>query len=160
MQGRPVHIGVADADLSANLKAVARRHGAVVVDQRGDATLLIVDDVGAAGQKTLWTAVILGATVASPSRLLTAGQEGAYLAYRAAVSIRRWIWMSDEFRARHPAIGQIVAASAASRRSLWRLIATRVDFLAKSSGSANLQYVMGIVSTREKKQAGCSVCKC
>jgi len=68
--------------------------------------------------------------------------------------------MSDDVKLRHPAIVQIVVAAAATRRSVWRLIPTRVDFLAKSAASAALQYVMGIVSTREKKQARCSVQRC
>jgi len=160
LRGKPIHICVADAVMSANLTAVARRHGATVVGQRVGAMLLVVDDVGAAGQRALWTAVLIGATVVSPRRLLTAGQDGAYIAYRAAVSIRRWIWMSDDVKLRHPAIVQIVVAAAATRRSVWRLIPTRVDFLAKSAASAALQYVMGIVSTREKKQARCSVQRC
>ena len=159
LRGKSVHISVADAAMNTALKAAARRHGAAVVDQRVNARLLIVDDVGAPGQKALWNAVLLGATVASTSRLLSAGRAGPFLEYKAAVGIRRWIWMIDDIKARHPAIGQIVAAAAASRPSLWRLLITRNDFVAKSSVSASLQYVMGIVSTREKKQAGCHMPK-
>lgn len=160
LRGKRIHIGVADVVKSTNLKAVARRHGAAVVDQRVDAVLLVVDNVGAPGQRTLWAAVLIGATVMSTSRLLAAGQDGAYLTYRAAVGIRRWIWMSDDVKARHPAIAQIVVAAAATGRSLWRMVPSRAEFLAKSTGSAALQYVMGIVSTREKKQAGYYVFTC
>ena len=148
-----MYIGVADAALSAKLKAAARRHGGRVVERRVDSQLLVVDDVAAAGQKAVWAAVLMGTTVASPQRLLTNGQAGPYIAYRPAVSIRRWIWMSDEFKARHPAISQIVAEAAASHRSLWRLIATRVDFVKKSTEYATVQYVMGIVPTRDMTRA-------
>ena len=124
LRGKAVHINVADAVISANLKAVARRHGANVVDQRVAARLLVVDDIGAPGQKTMWAAVLTGATVATPQRMLTAGLAGPILAYRAAVGIRRWIWISDDIKARHPAIAQIVVAAAASPRSLWGMLAT------------------------------------
>lgn len=155
-----MHICMADDTRSAALKAAARRHGARVVDRRVDSQLLVVDDVAAAGQKALWAAVLVGATIASTQRLTTAGLTGTFVAYKSAVRIRRWIWMSAEFMAHHPAISQIVVDAAATHRSLWRLLATRVDFVDKSSSSASLQYVMGIVTAREKKQAGSPTHKC
>lgn len=160
LHGKLVHICVTDDAQAADLNAIARRHGARVVDRRVDAQILVVSDIGAAGQKAAWAAALIGATVMSTQRLLTAGQVGPYVAHKAAVRIRRWIWMSDDFKARHPAISQIVVDAAATRPSLWRLLLTQASFKDKSSASASDNYVMAIVTTREKKQAGRTKCQC
>ena len=81
VRGKLVHICVADDARAAELRASARRHGAKVVNRRVEAQVMVVDDIGAAGPKVAWTASLLGVTVMSPQRLLTAGQLGPYVAH-------------------------------------------------------------------------------
>ena len=150
-----MHVLMADDAQTLALRSAARRHGARVVDRRSDAQIFVMGDVGNPGQKARWAAALYGATLVSAQLMLSAGQEGPYISFKAAVTTRRLIWMSEGFKRRHPIVSGIIIEAAASPRSCWQLIATREAFLAKvllTKSSPRL--VMGIVSAREKQATG------
>jgi len=78
------------------------------------------------GIKVLWTSMLLGHTLVLPSLLL--GRSQAALTFKAAVCFWRRIFITQEFKAKHPDLVDVVTQACASPSSRWVLLSTVDEF--------------------------------
>ena len=111
------------------------------------------------GQRTLWAVALTGGIVAVPRFLETSGAHGACLRYRPAVSIKRLVWVSGDFYAHHPELGDVVDRAVASRGSKWVRIPSAAMFLeavrVRTRGPVRqhrLYEAVALVTVGEKRQ--------
>lgn len=104
---------------AAELRQAAVRHGFQVQTDRSHASVFVVEDASAPGERILWHAVLRGALLIDRNVLL--GKEGLILQHKPFVASKRKFWLSPEFKAAHPEVSAIVElaiSEACSKSSL------------------------------------------
>jgi len=111
--------GVDASKLQATLKSIKCR----VATDRLQAQLFIADDPVHIGCRAQWVAVMQGAYVVT-GQALQNGQ-GAVLKYKAARNVKRSVFMTDQFKARHPEVTKILKQCCHPIK--WKLFETKED---------------------------------
>ena len=96
-----------------------------------------------------WVAVLCGLVVVNPR--FFSSPNSPHVAYKPALQVKRWIWISDGDRASHAEVANVIVACAdAYPARNWRFIDDRDAFVsrAKKHGTA---HVMALITTREKR---------
>ena len=105
------------------------RHGIKHATDPGVADLFVVREPGTAklcGWR--WGAALRGSYCITPKVL--ADRTGACVKFKCALAIQRKVFVSSQFKARHPAVWVIIQAAIGSPISKWKLI-SRASFLAR-----------------------------
>ena len=102
-----------------DLSRQAEKLGATVIQDMVGAGIMVVPDLDPdrLGIKVLWTSMLLGHRLVLPSLLL--GRSQAVLAFKAAVSFWRQVFITEEFKAKHPDLVDVVTQACASESSRW-----------------------------------------
>ena len=121
--------GISGVDMGPSMS----KHGLVPEEHRVDADLFVVLNPSDPGQRIRWVAALKGARVAHPRYVISGGRRGACVKYHAAVETKRSLWISEDFRAKHATLADIVDACCAG--SKWKLLVSRAEFAATVSRS-------------------------
>jgi hypothetical protein len=104
-----------DGSLARELRA---RH--LVVEELSVKTqVLIVEDPASLEKKQAWLAALMGLWVCSKSSIF--GAAGPFLKYKSAVSKKRCLHLSQEFRNKHAMLSLVLQQACNSPRSLWKM---------------------------------------
>jgi hypothetical protein len=100
MQGLAVWLeqGVAPNELS---DAFHKNRFVLETERSPQVDMFVVRRPDLAGQRVRWAAILRGARVATPLFVSSGGRRGSSVKYQAAVNVRRQVWMSPSFQARH-----------------------------------------------------------
>ena len=155
MRGKRVFAGsVPVGDRSAWLRAL-RQVGAYESTDRYRADLFVQEDLQAISQRTRWCCMLGGHSVCTISYIKTQGREGGLVTYKAATSIKRFVWISDGFKAAHTELYPIILAKFSADGSKWTTVLTRQQFIEKARKSRTAGHpceVMGFVAVAEKTE--------
>jgi hypothetical protein len=123
-----------------------------VETQRMQATMFVVKDVAAPGQRTSLAAALVGGRVAALQYMLSNGRSGASIKYRAATLTKRWVWVSPAFKAAHPALADQVQRAIDMPGSTWQVLGCRADFLSlsKKRPAKKRFEVLGLVASSDR----------
>ena len=99
---------------------------------RLSADVFVVPNVTQLGQRIQWCAMLAGRVVCDVKCLISGGTSGSSLAFKSAVSSRKLVWCSDNFREAHVELYNILCHCAALPQSNWRWLVSKegVCFLA------------------------------
>ena len=97
------------------------------------ADTFVVPDLSTVGQRILLRAGLNGSTIAPVETIISAGQRGPATVFKRATSIKRVVWMSDNFIASHPNLAAIVHDAVARRGSKWVMSGSRAEFVARAT---------------------------
>lgn len=92
---------------SPGLRAMLSQKQCVVVANRPDADVFITGNPSLLGCRSTWTAVLKGSFVVTPAALKGNGR-GAVIKYKSALSVRRLVHMTPQFRERHPEVAKLI----------------------------------------------------
>ena len=101
------------------VKADLAERGCTEVGSRAEATVIIADDPSDLGSRSLWTAVVKGLCVASPTFIKSG--KGPMIKYKPANRTRRTIYMTPSFTAKHQEIMKTIESGCSDSHSLWKL---------------------------------------
>lgn len=93
---------------------------AIRVPEREAADVYVVDDLTDPGQRVLWNAMFNGLSIISPS--FFRGEGGPMVCYKAAMSSRKKVWVSNGFIEQHTQLANILARRMAAASSTWKMI--------------------------------------
>lgn len=118
-----------------------------------NADYFVVDQLNEADSHLIFMCSLLGKSIVNPQYILSDGLEGSAMAFRAAVLVRRRLWVSDCFRAQHPGMANILHSSLAMPGAKMEYI-QEVDFLTKMANGAGAKgfSFIGLVSDELKQE--------
>ena len=145
------------------LSRQAEKLGATVIQDMVGAGIMVVPDLDPdrLGIKVLWTSMLLGHRLVLPSLLL--GRSQAALTFKAAVSFWRRVFITEEFKAKHLDLVDVVTRACASEPSRWPLLSTVDEFnkqFQKAKKDGRPGQVVILKRTKEEVQGvfrGCKV---
>ena len=145
------------------LSRQAEKLGATVIQDMVGAGIMVVPDLDPdrLGIKVLWTFMLLVHRLVLPSFLL--GRSQAVLTFKAAVSFWRRVFITEEFKAKHPDLVDVVTQACASESSRWSLLSTVDEFnkqFQKAKKDGRPGQVVILKRTKEEVQGvfrGCKV---
>ena len=113
----------------------------------------VVDELGEADSNLVFMCALLGRSIVNPQYILSEGMEGSAMAFRAAISNRRRVWLSACFRAQHPEMARLLDEAIATPGANMEFV-QEVDFLtkmARSNGVVKGYGLIGLVSNELKE---------
>jgi hypothetical protein len=133
MQGMAVWL---EPGVTPNLISKAFQENRFVLEtQRSQVDMFVVRRPDLAGQRVRWTAIIRGARVATPLFVTSGGRRGSSLKYHRAVQVKRKVWMSDNFQAKHETLTSLFKIGMALPGSRWKPINTEAGFFHAARGA-------------------------
>ena len=90
---------------------------------RAGADVIIVDDLSEPGERAQWAATLQGSCLVTATTLQD--MRGAQLKRHSSLSSQRNIWLSDAFRAKHPAVATIIKeciAASKPKKFSWKRV--------------------------------------
>ena len=114
--------------------------GGVVTEKRVLANFIVCDDIGQPGARNELAMALMGGCLLSSSCLtqadLDGGKfgEGTCLAFKRAMGVPKWIWISHGFFSGYPGLSKIIrqACSVQPKPRLWKILSYD-DFVVRSS---------------------------
>lgn len=157
LRGKKVYISKrASDDYDQTYLAKQAEHlGAIVVEHVLDASIVVVPDLDPEhlGIKVAWTSMLRGCTLIMPAFLLDKSK--AALTFKASVSFWRRVFITDDFRAKHPELVDVVTRACASPSSKWELLPTIDEFnkqFKKAQKDARPGQVVMLKRTKDRVQ--------
>ncbi len=142
-----------DVGASDAIKAAAQAKCQSVVQDRMAANCWVVSDPTNPGQRVEWCVTLGGGVICCPPMLLTG--TGPFVRYRAGTLVRRFLWVSDAFKAHHRGLHDIIQYFARRRGSRLSLLARKDEFLQKATRAAiHSKYVVALVTAAEVSSQG------
>ncbi len=123
--GQRTHVDVTLRDQAA-LTTKLQDLACVIVEDPLEASAFVVADASKPGCRVSWMSVLTGA-ILFPAKAVTEGS-GGIIKYKAAVSNERFVWLTPDFKARHPAVTLAIEKAAVARGSRWKCLASLADF--------------------------------
>lgn len=112
-----------DATMCQDARSAMEARSLVPSTDRQKADVFVVDsDVNKLGERSTWYAALRGCMVVNRRALVSNGESGVFLKYKAAIEMRRGVWLSDSFRQRHPEISAIIEHAISLPQSRWRML--------------------------------------
>ena len=128
--------------------------GGVVTEKRVLANFIVCEDIAQPGARNELAMTLMGGCLLSISCLtkadFDAGKfgEGTCLAFRGAMSLPKWIWISQGFRDGYPGLSKIIwqACAVQPKPRLWKILSYD-DFVVRPSTSPilNIQFSISIL---------------
>ncbi len=122
-----------------------RDMGLHTVPDRKSATVFVVDNTTAPGNRILWAAGLVGGCIACPWK-------NSFIVYKNALKTPRHLWISPGFAARSPATTAIVEALVKLRFSRWKFHLTFESFRARTASAARAKrqtIMLGLATSEE-----------
>ena len=119
------------------------------------ADIFVVNDIEKKGQRVQWCAALSGAIVSTPLYLLSNCTKGFALKFKPALSTRRSICVTEQFRDLHPVLASIIDHKVLMTLSKWQTL-PKAEVLAKVAGVArpkDLNACVVFLSAREQGSA-------
>lgn len=137
------------------LKAI-REGGGCLVHSRAQASMIVVTDPTSPGLRNLWAAVLNGAMLTRPARIL--GKQSISIKYKPATMSKRWLWVSPDFSAAFPELRHLLDQCMELPGSKWRRVNSETIFTSRAhqriaSNSKKYEYVALITKTEKKQEA-------
>lgn len=132
---------------TASMSSRLRHLGATRALDREHADVFVLADVTRPGQRTMWNAVLGGLTLMSVPVFL--GQQGPMVAFKAATSLQRKVWLSAGFIERHPSIRRIICARMEAVNVKWRMVNDEEFAQAAEPRRRSRQIVLAFVTQTE-----------
>lgn len=136
-RGKPLELHAGMVVWAEPLAQEAEQRVADVVRARGlqlapdrtslDIDLYIVKDLAARGHTVSLCASLTGAVVSSEDALMG---KGPYVKFKRGLRLRRFLWASEQFATKRPAILNILRGSCDKPGSQWTLAHNKEEFLA------------------------------
>jgi hypothetical protein len=141
-EGLTVHIEH-DVHLSPEIRRVMEQYNMLQVDgpHRTHAECFVVNDTAQPGQRTSWACSLVGGFLVDTMYFTSAGNHGVLLAHdRTIATSKQKVWASDDFRAAHSSIMQVLRDAVRLEDSRWALV--------QQTGA---KQHLGLVTVAEKK---------
>lgn len=121
--------------------------GGVVTQRRVLANFIVCDDIGQPGARNELAMALMGGCLLSSSCLTLADLdggtfgEGTCLAFKRAMGVPKWIWISHGFYNGYPGLSKIIrqACSVQPKPRLWKILSYD-DFVVGSSTSSHSKH--------------------
>ncbi len=160
LAGKKAFVDAEVSDRDGLCGKLRERFGVNPAEKHSEADIFIVPDPAKLGGRIEWAAVLNGALVLTPKL-----QGGPAVQFDAAVSVKRHVFFTEGFRAKHQAAAQICRAIIASRRGAnWKLINSHEAYKRKKDkacAASRRTTVLGLATNQEKEETPhrmCCVC--
>ena len=139
-----------------------RKYNIKRTHNRLSADVFVLPNVTQLGQRIQWCTMLSGSCVCDLKCLISGGKAGSSVAFKAVVSSRRMVWCSDNFRASHGELYNILNHTIALPLSNWKWIATKEQLLdkAKKRTANRAGEIVAFVASAEQLREGTSCQKC
>ena len=128
--GKTVHIEAGilapEAVSAALVKTHMKRAGSP-----NEAAMFVMTDPSTPGPVRLWCAVLLKAHLADSHFFVSGGKKGCRLMYTHAPSVKKYIWMSDNFVNDFKPLFDVLKCALAKPKCQWKALPTVDELLAK-----------------------------
>ncbi|MFM6390883.1 MAG: hypothetical protein ACKPFH_00080, partial [Dolichospermum sp.] len=125
LRGRRVWVNGADDTHGKVLESLTRQ-GMVVTQDRCQAEVFAVDDVGKPGERVTWLVTLRGSLLVSFQQVLTS--KGLFFQFLPAVNVKREIFFSPRFIRDHSEVTRMIQLATSWSNSLWKHLVTEGDF--------------------------------
>ena len=124
-------VWVDDQVQDAAVTAALELRGLSAVSEPNLADVFIVKDVSSLANPIRFWSGCKGLHVLASNRLV-AGDHGAFLVLERALRLRRFLWATAAFQAKHANFWELILNVAASHGSKWKVFASEQEFVAKA----------------------------
>ena len=142
-----------------------RQHCIKRTYNRLSADVFVVPNVAQLGQRIQWCTMLVGSCVCDLKCLISGGTGGNSVTFKPAVSSRRMVWCSDNFKASHGELHNILCHIVALPVSNWKWLATKEQMLErakKRAAGGHAGEVVAFITSAEQMSEDmftCHVCK-
>lgn len=123
--------------------------GLVVTQDRFQADVFAVEDVGRPGERVMWLAALRGALLVSFQQVLQS--KGPFFQHIPAVAVRRELFLTPRFIRDRPEVTRMILAATSWSNSLWKHLVKDGEFDERCMSGAK-KFVVALACTSE---AGC-----
>ena len=146
LRGRRVWVNGADDTHGKVLESLTRQ-GMVVTQDRCQAEVFAVDDVGKPGERVTWLVTLRGSLLVSFQQVLTS--KGLFFQFLPAVNVKREIFFSPRFIRDHSEVTRMIQLATSWSNSLWKHLVTEGDFRKRCLTKSAKQFVCVLACTSE-----------
>jgi hypothetical protein len=146
LRGRRVWVNGADDTHGKVLESLTRQ-GMVVTQDRCQAEVFAVDDVGKPGERVTWLVTLRGSLLVSIQQVLTS--KGLFFQFLPAVNVKREIFFSPRFIRDHSEVTRMIQLATSWSNSLWKHLVTEGDFRKRCLTKSAKQFVCVLACTSE-----------
>ncbi len=150
LAGKKAFLDAEGSDREQMFGKLRQTFGVEETETHSQADIFIVPDPAKIGGRIEWAAVLNGALVLTPKL-----QEGAAVQFVAAVSVKRHVFFTDGFRAKHHAAAQICRAITRRPGTKWKLVNSNEDYKSKKDracAQSRRTTVLGLATTQETEE--------
>lgn len=143
--GRRAWVGSGSKALLVRETLVMR--GLAVTQDRFQAEVFALEDVGQPGERISWLAALRGALLVSFQQVLNC--KGVFIQHVPAISVRREVFISAKFTSEHEEITRMVQTARTWPDSLWTCLLTEDQFRARCLEKAARKWIVALACASE-----------
>lgn len=117
-----------------------------MTQERSQAEVFTLDDVGRPGERVTWLASLRGALLVSFQQVLQC--KGPFLQHMPAVAVRKEVYLSPLFMREHTEITRMILAATSWSHSHWKHLVTEAEFQERCRTGAK-KFVVALACTSE-----------